>query len=93
MSAGIDTAGKGGAPAAARLAKAAPSKPALFLVLLGFAAIYLIWGSTYLGIRVAVGTMPPYLLAGLRFAIAGVALFGFLKLRGAPWPNRAQWKD
>ncbi|HEY1764233.1 MAG TPA: EamA family transporter [Opitutaceae bacterium] len=69
------------------------AKPALILVLLGFAAIYLIWGSTYLGIRVAVGTMPPYLMAGMRFTIAGVLLFGFLKLRGAPWPNRAQWKD
>ena len=68
----------------------APSRTAL---LLAFAAIYLIWGSTYLGIRVAVQTMPPFLMAGMRFAIAGALIFGFLRLRGAPWPTAMQWKD
>ena len=68
----------------------APSRTAL---LLAFAAIYLIWGSTYLGIRVAVQTMPPFLMAGMRFAVAGVLIFGFLRLRGAPWPTAVQWKD
>ncbi len=68
----------------------APSRTAL---LLAFAAIYLIWGSTYLGIRVAVQTMPPFLMAGMRFAVAGVLIFGFLRLRGAPWPTALQWKD
>jgi len=66
-----------------------PSRSAL---LLAFAAIYLIWGSTYLGIRVAVETMPPFLMAGTRFLIAGTLLFTFLKLRGAPWPTAVQWK-
>jgi len=69
---------------------APPSRASLILA---FAAIYLIWGSTYLGIRVAVETIPPFLMAGMRFAIAGVALFGFLRLRGAAWPTPAQWKD
>jgi drug/metabolite transporter (DMT)-like permease len=69
---------------------AAPSRTAL---LLAFAAIYLIWGSTYLGIRVAVQTMPPFLMAGMRFAVAGVLIFGFLRLKGAPWPNARQWRD
>jgi drug/metabolite transporter (DMT)-like permease len=68
----------------------APSKTALILA---FAAIYLIWGSTYLGIRVAVETLPPFLMAGMRFALAGTLVFGFLRLRGAAWPSAAQWKD
>ncbi len=68
-------------------------KPSRASVLLAFAAIYLIWGSTYLGIRIAVETMPPFLMAGMRFAIAGLLIFGFLKARGAAWPTIAQWKD
>jgi drug/metabolite transporter (DMT)-like permease len=67
-----------------------PSKAS---ILLGFAAIYLIWGSTYLGIRVAIETMPPLLMAGMRFAVAGVLLFGYLIARGSPWPNAAQWRN
>jgi drug/metabolite transporter (DMT)-like permease len=70
-----------------------PAKPHRFLIILAFAALYLIWGSTYLGIRVAVGTIPPFFMAGMRFAIAGGFLFGFLIVRGAAWPTRAQWKD
>jgi drug/metabolite transporter (DMT)-like permease len=61
--------------------------------MLAFAAIYLIWGSTYLGIRVAVETLPPFLMAGMRFAIAGTLLFGFLMARGAAWPTAAQWRE
>ncbi len=67
----------------------APSRTALILA---FAAIYLIWGSTYLGIRVAVETMPPFLMAGMRFALAGSIVFGFLRMRGASWPTAPQWK-
>jgi drug/metabolite transporter (DMT)-like permease len=67
----------------------APSRRALILA---FAVIYLVWGSTYLGIRVAVESMPPFLMAGMRFAIAGVLLFSFLKMRGAAWPTLKQWK-
>src|SRR5277367_528259 len=66
--------------------------PSRASILLGFAAIYLIWGSTYLGIRVAIETMPPVLMAGMRFAVAGVLLFGFLIARGSPWPTATQWK-
>jgi drug/metabolite transporter (DMT)-like permease len=58
---------------------------------LAFAAVYLIWGSTYLGIRVAVETLPPLLLAGARFVIAGGVLFGFLIARGARLPSRLEW--
>jgi drug/metabolite transporter (DMT)-like permease len=70
----------------------APS-PRRAALLLAFLTIYLVWGSTYLGIRISVESMPPFLMAGARFAIAGVALFVVLKLRGAAWPSRAQWRD
>ena len=65
-----------------------PSRSAL---LVGFAAIYLIWGSTYLGIRVAIETMPPFLMAAARFIVAGGLLLSYLKLRGARWPTARQW--
>jgi drug/metabolite transporter (DMT)-like permease len=69
-----------------------PTTPSRTALLLAFAAIYLIWGSTYLGIRVAVETMPPFLMAGARFLIAGAMLLGFLKFRGAAWPTATQWR-
>ncbi|MGA2692808.1 MAG: EamA family transporter [Opitutaceae bacterium] len=68
-------------------------KPSRTAFILAFAAIYLIWGSTYLGIRVAVRTMPPFLMAGMRFAVAGSLIFGYLKLKGAAWPSARQWRD
>jgi drug/metabolite transporter (DMT)-like permease len=66
--------------------------PARSALLLAFAAIYLIWGSTYLAIRVAVETMPPFLMAGTRFLIAGTLLLTFLLWRGASWPAARQWR-
>jgi drug/metabolite transporter (DMT)-like permease len=68
---------------------ASPSRTALVLA---FAAIYLIWGSTYLGIRVTVETMPPWLMAAARFVVAGTLLFTYLKMRGAGWPTAPQWR-
>jgi drug/metabolite transporter (DMT)-like permease len=56
-----------------------------------FLAIYLVWGSTYLAIKVVVETIPPLTAAGIRFLIAGVAVFGWARLRGAPGPSRAEW--
>ena len=67
-----------------------PSRTALILA---FAAIYVIWGSTYLGIRVAVTTMPPLLMAGMRFLISGIVVFAILKARGAAWPTPLQWRN
>lgn len=76
------------------IAPPAPSPhPSRSALILAFAAIYLIWGSTYLGIRVAVESMPPFLMAAVRFLVAGGALFAFLKLRGAAWPTLAQWRS
>ncbi|HEU4620208.1 MAG TPA: drug/metabolite exporter YedA [Gammaproteobacteria bacterium] len=61
-------------------------------VLLAFAAVYLIWGSTYLGIRFAIETLPPFLMAGVRFLVAGALLYAWSRLLGgAPRPTRRQW--
>lgn len=57
-----------------------------------FAVVYLVWGSTYLAIRFAVETMPPLLMAGVRFLVAGALLYGWARTRGAPRPTAAQWK-
>ena len=54
-------------------------------------AVYVIWGSTYLGIRIALEGFPPFLMAGVRFVIAGAILFAGLWLRGAPAPTPRQW--
>jgi drug/metabolite transporter (DMT)-like permease len=59
---------------------------------LAFAAIYVIWGSTYLGIRIGVESIPPFLLAGGRSFIAGSALFAWVVARGAGWPNALEWR-
>jgi drug/metabolite transporter (DMT)-like permease len=60
-------------------------------LLAAFAAIYLIWGSTYLAIRFAVETLPPFLMAGARFSVAGLMMYGWARLRGAERPARAHW--
>jgi drug/metabolite transporter (DMT)-like permease len=57
-----------------------------------FTALYLAWGSTYLAIRIVVETLPPFLMAALRFVIAGGLLLLFLRWRGQPWPTRQQWR-
>ena len=57
-----------------------------------FFALYVIWGSTYLVIRIGVAYWPPLLLAGIRFVIAGTLMYAFLRWRGAPAPTWAQWK-
>lgn len=65
------------------------SLPALIA---GFACIYLVWGSTYLGIRFAVETLPPFLMAGSRFVLAGSLLWLIMIGRGAPRPTIAQFR-
>ena len=66
--------------------------PPRALVIAAFAAVYVLWGSTYLAIRYAVQTLPPFLLAGARFAFAGTVLSAFALARGAERPTRANWK-
>jgi len=69
------------------------STPTRTALLFAFATIYLVWGSTYLAIRVAVETMPPFAMAATRFLIAGTLMGGVLLLRGAAWPTAKQWRD
>jgi len=63
-------------------------------VVVALAAVYLIWGSTYLGIRFALeGGYPPLLMAGGRFLVAGGMMFAVLRFRGEAAPSRAQWMN
>ena len=63
-------------------------------IALALAAVYVIWGSTYLAIRFALeGGFPPFLLGGIRFLIAGGLMFAFLRLRGEAAPTRTQWRN
>lgn len=62
-------------------------------VVVAFATIYLAWGTTYLGIAIAVETIPPFFMAGARFLFAGALLFSVLRLRGVPLPRRVQWRS
>jgi len=57
-----------------------------------FAAVYLVWGSTYLAIRYAVETMPPFLMGGVRFVLAGAMLYAWSRTRGGAAPTKAQWR-
>src|SRR5215469_7317103 len=65
----------------------------LWLVVAAFAAVYTIWGSTYLGIRYAVQTIPPFMMAGSRQLAAGIFLFAFSRFRGAAKPSLIEWRD
>jgi len=60
-------------------------------ILLAFAIIYFVWGTTYLAIRVGVREVPPFLLAAIRFLIAGGILFGWMIARGERSPTTRQW--
>jgi drug/metabolite transporter (DMT)-like permease len=60
-------------------------------VVVAFAAVYLVWGSTYLAIHFGIETLPPFLMAGTRFLAAGAILYGFARLVGARRPTRATW--
>jgi drug/metabolite transporter (DMT)-like permease len=67
------------------------ARPASWKLLLAFAIIYFVWGSTYLAIRVGVREVPPFLLAGLRFVAAGALLYGWMRLKGTPSPSQREW--
>ncbi len=62
-------------------------------LILGMGIIYLVWGSTYLAIRFGVETMPPFLMAGARFLLAGGVLYTWLRLRGAARPAMSDWRN
>jgi drug/metabolite transporter (DMT)-like permease len=61
-------------------------------MLLAFTAIYVLWGGTFLAIRVAVLEIPPFFSSGVRFLIAGALLYGVMRVRGQPSPSTAEWR-
>jgi drug/metabolite transporter (DMT)-like permease len=62
-------------------------------VLLAFAAIYVLWGATFLAIRIAVLEIPPFFSSGVRFLIAGALLYVFMRLRGQASPSAREWRS
>lgn len=67
------------------------ARPATWKILLAFATIYFVWGSTFLAIRVGVHEVPPFLLAAMRFLVSGVVLYAWMRWRGTPSPSPRQW--
>src|SRR5207245_1483529 len=62
------------------------------LVLVAFAAVYLVWGSTYLAIRVGIESFPPLILAGLRHLTVGLLLYPFLQIKTGIRPTAVNWR-
>lgn len=75
------------APKSPRPDAPAPA-PSTLKLALAFAAVYVIWGSTYLAIRIAIESIPPFTMAGLRFLVAGLLLYGWAVLLGSERPSR-----
>ncbi len=61
--------------------------------ILAFFAIYVLWGTTFLAIRIAVEELPPLFAAGTRFFTAGVVLYAFMRIKGEVKPTLAQWRS
>ncbi len=73
-------------------ASAPPStRPTRVAIGIALGLVYVVWGSTYFAIRIGLESFPPLLFAGARFVLAGGALYGVLRARGAPAPTRAGW--
>ena len=70
-----------------------PTQASKLKIVAAFLAIYLIWGTTFLGIRIAVETIPPFLMAGLRFFLAGGVMLPVLLARGGRFPSRLHWRS
>ncbi|SDX04981.1 Threonine/homoserine efflux transporter RhtA [Variovorax sp. YR634] len=78
-------------PAHATPAAGRPGLPPLLWLCL--AATWVVWGSTYLAIKYALISFPPFLQMGSRFLVAGVLLAAWMRWRGAPWPSLVQWRN
>jgi len=68
-----------------------PAHPPAWKILLAFAIIYFVWGSTFLFIRIGVREVPPFLLASMRFFLAGLVLYLWMLARGERLPTARQW--
>ena len=62
-------------------------------VVAALAIVYVIWGSTYLAIKIGLETMPPFFMQGTRFVIGSTAVLGYLRWRGVPWPTPVQIRN
>ena len=67
------------------------ARPPSWKILLAFAMIYFVWGSTFLAIRIGVHEVPPFLFAALRFFTAGLVMYAWLRLKGTPAPSPREW--
>ncbi|HJW47630.1 MAG TPA: drug/metabolite exporter YedA [Lysobacter sp.] len=74
------------------IASTAPRTASALAIALALAAVYVLWGSTYLAIRFALESYPPFLLGAIRMAIAGALMFAVLRWRGAKAPSAKQWR-
>lgn len=70
-----------------------PRQASLSLIAVALGTVYLVWGSTYLAIRFAIESLPPFLMAGIRFVIAGIVLYSIIRARGGPRPTGRNWKS
>lgn len=68
-----------------------PNRKHSLLIVMCLFCTYFIWGSTYLAIRFGIESFPPFLMAGMRFTVAGVILYIVMRYLGAPNPSRQQW--
>ena len=66
-------------------------RPPTWKLLLAFAVVYFVWGSTFLAIRVGVSEVPPFLLAAMRFLLAGGTLYAWMRARGTISPSAREW--
>jgi len=69
----------------------AETHPRAWKVLLAFAIIYFVWGSTFLAIRVGVREVPPFLMAGMRFLVAGLVLVAWMRVKETSFPSTREW--
>jgi drug/metabolite transporter (DMT)-like permease len=70
-----------------------PSSSLSPLIIACLAATWLVWGSTYLAIKYALISLPPFVQMGSRFLVAGLALMAWMRWRGAVWPTRLEWRN
>jgi drug/metabolite transporter (DMT)-like permease len=71
----------------------ATARPSALRLAAGLGAVYLVWGSTYLAIRFAIESLPPFLMAGARFVVAGAILYAWSRATGAPRPSLRHWRS
>jgi drug/metabolite transporter (DMT)-like permease len=72
-------------------ARAAATRASTGRLVAAFAAVYVLWGSTYLGIRISMETLPPFFTQGVRYGMAGIVMYVWARLSGAPHPTRREW--